>query len=667
MADRHSLLLHDVIDAEEGAFPDVQTLVSSREEAEIHHGVPHHCLPELEPSSIPIPPNYKSSEPPNVLPNHSSSSAELSCDELSFIPRLDSSEGPDSLLFTTPPTAMGRSVNVYKNCQLGRCHCNELLDGEMYQLKPCRLACIMFPDINDIDVNVFSLFEKLVDGVSIVDSVPAPYTCNNYRSILDPSVKGKMDDIVRKELSEGCISLASESPHCIHALGAVPKPDGNIRPITDCSRPVGHSVNFHCASLVKEFHYLSIDDVTDMLLPGDFLAVVDIKAAYRAVVINPDHRKFVGFRWQLDGVEYEFTDNRLCFGLHSGPCCFNEISSFLASILRDRCNLQIVQYLDDFICLGRDFDECQAAQNCIIALLRFVGFYISWSKLRPPARQTIFLGIVIDSERMELRLPEGKLYKLQTLLEQHRNAKYISKKALECLTGLLNHCSTIVKGGRVFCRRLYDTYKVMCNKQLNRIKLGWAAQLDLQWWFQFSRVFNGRGAIANPEYPHALVSDASLKGFGVYLQSDWLIGVWPHVEYKFDDTDCHHVGEAPCYDNVDYSNINVLELWPILLGLKRWYTLLAHKSVLIYTDNTQVKCMLRKGMSSNKTCMSWLREIYWLCVIYDIQLLPRYISTSDNTLADALSRAPYSSDSYKDTLINSGLCCMDSFAFGVSP
>lgn len=139
------------------------------------------------------------------------------------------------------------------------------------------------------------------------------------------------------------------------------------------------------------------------------MAIVDIKSAYRAVVIDPDHRRFMGFRWDLNGSPYEFTDNRLCFGLRSGPAYFNDISTFLADILRSRCRLSVVQYLDDFICWDNSWSACQDAQNCIIRLLRFVGFHVSWKKLQPPSMITTYLGITIDSALMELRL---LLYKL---------------------------------------------------------------------------------------------------------------------------------------------------------------------------------------------------------------------------------------------------------------
>ena len=56
----------------------------------------------------------------------------------------------------------------------------------------------------------------------------------------------------------------------------------------------------------------------------------------------------------------------------------------------------------------------------------------------------------------------------------------------------------------------------------------------------------------------------------------------------------------PGLDYYDKSNINELELWPIVEGLRGWYPELKGKSVTIFTDNTQVMCMLRKGTSTNK-------------------------------------------------------------------
>ena len=112
------------------------------------------------------------------------------------------------------------------------------------------------------------------------------------------------------------------------------------------------------------------------------------------------------------------------------------------------------------------------------------------------------------------------------------------------------------------------------------------------------------------------------------------------------------------------TNINELVLWPIISGLRVWYPDLKGKSVSIFTDNSQVyHIMVRKGTSSNRTCMQWLREIFWICKINQIRLVPYYINTKNNLVADTLSRILYikgEADARK-YLSGTGLCCLSNF------
>lgn len=477
------------------------------------------------------------------------------------------------LIFDTPPSPDGRVISVYESCYSGQCDCVHMLDGVPSQLKPCRFATLMFQDGLFVKACYERLFYRLVDGFPVVDSEVEPYCCDNYKSIMDPVAKSKMDKIIASEMDEDMVSLVNYQPACVHALGAVPKPDGNIRPITDCSRPIDVSVNFHCASLVERFHFQSIDTVVSLLDQNDFMGVVDIKAAYRAISIRPDHRKFVGFRWEINGELCNLVDNRLCFGLRTGPCYFDSISCFLEDYLREQYSLKIVNYLDDYLCIHNSFNTCQDAQNQIVKILRFVGFYVSWNKLKPPAQIQTYLGIVVDSVLMELCLPEGKLEKVNDMLLKHRNATFISKKDLEVVTGMLAHCATIVKGGRVFTRRVYDLCKVVHLKQLKRVRIPEIARQDLQWWYQFVRIFNGKGAILLDWYEFPMYSDASLRGFGAVLQSDWFAGTWNESEITPSNDFCHHLVSGPQSEKYDHTNINVSELWPVLVGLKRWFKL----------------------------------------------------------------------------------------------
>ena len=213
------------------------------------------------------------------------------------------------------------------------------------------------------------LLWNITDGFPIVNCEVPPYKCENYTSITTSPNKEVMGAIIRKELVENCVSYTESQPTCIHASGAVPKGDNNIRPITDCSRPPFKSVNYHCSSLLEEFKLKNISDVVDLLEEYEYLSVIDIKSAYRAVPIREEHRKFQGFSWELDGVESYYVDNRMCFGLRLGPSYFNRISCFIQDTLTYLYGLRSENYLDDFLTVSYNLDEAVADRDMVVSLL----------------------------------------------------------------------------------------------------------------------------------------------------------------------------------------------------------------------------------------------------------------------------------------------------------
>ena len=56
-------------------------------------------------------------------------------------------------------------------------------------------------------------------------------------------------------LGKSFLKIVQKKPTCIHSMGAVPKPDGGIRPITDCSMPRDISVNNSCFDSIEDFQY----------------------------------------------------------------------------------------------------------------------------------------------------------------------------------------------------------------------------------------------------------------------------------------------------------------------------------------------------------------------------------------------------------------------------
>ena len=96
--------------------------------------------------------------------------------------------------------------------------------------------------------------------------------------------------------------LSDSMPHCVHTLGADPKAGGGFRPITNCKRPLGSSINIYMSETVATFTYNSVDVVSNILMPRGHIATVDIASAYRSISIHPDN-------WKLQGVSWKVGDN----------------------------------------------------------------------------------------------------------------------------------------------------------------------------------------------------------------------------------------------------------------------------------------------------------------------------------------------------------------------
>lgn len=67
-----------------------------------------------------------------------------------------------------------------------------------------------------------------------------------------------------------------------------------------------------------------------------------------------------------------------------------------------------------------------------------------------------FLGFVLDTEALEIRLPEEKLWRIRRTLHAWRNRRSCSNRELLSMIGTLQHASTVVKPGHTFLRRMLD-------------------------------------------------------------------------------------------------------------------------------------------------------------------------------------------------------------------
>lgn len=524
----------------------------------------------------------------------------------------------------------GQYLHVTEFCVQGSCQCIYFLDNIPHVLKPCRFAASMYLS-DGYGKNEMFVLSGMCRGFRVVDGTPnISYSASNYKSILQEGMREKMDDTIKKELRSGQISVAKTPPRCTHALGGILRPDGRIRPITDCSKPL-ISVNDYMSSTAPRFTFASIDCTRDLVTKGSFGAVVDISNAYRNVLIYPPHREYVGITWSSDGITTCYVDNVLCFGLRSAPSIFNSVSEFVTGFML-WAGIQVVGYLDDFFLACPSEEECQFWQEYLIDFLYYLGFKVNFSKVSPPSNSPKYLGILLDLTNMVFCLPEEKLVRAERAVSALMGKKWVSYKALEQVTGYLAHCASIIKSGRTFSRRIYGFLKATKGKR--RVRLSENIRLDLQWWSKFLRVFNGCCPIDRNSTPnHEVFTDASDTGFGGWYNGDYFYGFWVDTPDR-----CKHFESPPKSQDIKGANINVKELWPVMVALKRWGSQWVRDHVLFRSDNTQVLCMLASGRSVNRQAMHMLRELFWHVALNHLTISALHIPTKENNFADLLSR-----------------------------
>ena len=243
----------------------------------------------------------------------------------------------------------------------------------------------------------------------------------------------------------------SDFPHVqVSPFGVIPKSEpGKWRLILDLSSPQGNSVNDGINRELRSLSYITVDDIATKVGEmgrGALMAKFDLKAAYRQIPVHPDDR---GMLWENE----LYIDTTLPFGLRSAPMIFSAVADGLAYIIREKGVKGLDHYLDDFSLVSPPkSSECQMNLATALETCDEVGFLVAPEKTEGPATEINLLGIVIDSERLELRLPAEKLQKLRELVGTWRKRKACSKRELQSLAGHLNHACKVIRPGRRFLR-----------------------------------------------------------------------------------------------------------------------------------------------------------------------------------------------------------------------
>ena len=351
----------------------------------------------------------------------------------------------------------------------------------------------------------------------------------------------------------------------------------------------------------------------------------DISDAFKLIPIKPELWPFHGIKW--NNQYYFFT--RLVFGSRSSPKIFDTLSQAVCWIAEKEFKINsIIHLLDDFLTVDPPNYLAERTMSLITHIFASLGIPLSKKKTVGPTKCLEYLGIILDSEKMEARLPQDKLVRICEMLVNFKTKKSCTKKELLSLLGHLNFACRVIHPGRSFISYLIS---LSCSvKELHHhIKLTEACRLDLNMWLKFLSQWNGISFFLNDHITKAadikLFTDATDKAFGGIYGNKWFQGHFPREIQS-------------SLDPKDKLSMAFNELYPIVMALILWGQQWKRKRLLFYCDNLATVNIINKGRSKSKMIMNLMRKLTFYSALNNITVHAEHIPGDTNDIADAISR-----------------------------
>jgi hypothetical protein len=382
------------------------------------------------------------------------------------------------------------------------------------------------------------------------------------------------------------------------------------------ARPVNEAL------LHEHFKMEGLGTARQLVRRDDFMTTLDITEAYPHLLISPEHRRYFRFVWE--GVHYQY--RALCFGVASAPRIFTKLLRPVIQLLR-ASGTRCVPYLDDILILAASRQECLQRTQAAVNLLVRLGFLISPKSCLDPSQCREFLGMTIDSHRLELRVPRDKIRKFKQVVrqslrldDQHR----LSLRQLAGVIGKIQAMSPAVSPARLWSRQLLfcknRALAACANKKTAwnlPVRLSADARTELEQWATLLEKWNGKGFLP-PKARHVVTTDASSFGWGGWLGSEDAQGFWTRAEAK--------------------RSSNKRELHTTVLVVQAFRRKLAGSTVEIRTDNLTTMAYINHQGGRDSALTELVRPLWDWALQTRTTIFATYIPGKVNDRADRLSR-----------------------------
>jgi hypothetical protein len=422
----------------------------------------------------------------------------------------------------------------------------------------------------------------------------------------------------------------------IFPLGAVPKPHDPLvlRPVSD-HRKSGFN---RCTTLGILQHSLNVEkDVAWFLEQGFFMYVADVEDAFTLIPLCPWLWPYFFFRWYLTRdaiVEDVFVNLFGDFGTMGMPGTFKIV--FVDCIVQMAraamvLTLPMTVFVDDVASMGGDPFALDVEMAVFMAWCTLV-IGVTWKlkKVRRAANPQLYIGFWWDSRTFTLTLDEEKLVKYLDVLQAAGESRTLNLRDRQRLAGKMQRAIRTMPPGAA-------CLLVNCYIAMHRLVYAWRQRRTTK--------------AERDDYIFVHDMLELNMGRGYYSYDGFTLG----PEYRSDASGSRdfsaagYVGQDGFYDyyyfgtNASKRPIDSKEGHAVVTCCWERAHLWRGCMIPFAIDNTVIERNVAKGRAGVQRNNQLMRSLFVCQLRHGFVLMPYWISTHLNTLADDLSRDRLSS------------------------
>lgn len=391
-----------------------------------------------------------------------------------------------------------------------------------------------------------------------------------------------------------------------------PKKEGKIRVILN--------LKYFNEQYMDHIHFKmeTLKSAVDSMRPNCYFGSVDLSEAFYSIPIRTEDRKY--FRFIFNNQKYQFS--ALVMGLATSPRVFTKILKPVFANLRAKGFISTA-YIDDSCLQGSTFDDCYRNILVTVKLMDALGLTVHVDKsVLIPSKQIVFLGFLLCSETMTVRLTVERVEELIECCSKIVRKSKCSIRKFAQMIGKMVAAEQGVEYAPLFYKPLEKVkdYYLRLNKGNfdHFMKISTETKALIQWWI--CNIAESFKKVTQKPPQMVLYTDASLKGWGAFNKSS---GSKTGGQWSVDEQNLH---------------INILELKACQLALLSFCKDIENTHVRIFMDNTTSCAYINKLGGKTNELDTLAREIWFWCLDRHIHLSAAHLPGKNNHEADELSR-----------------------------